>query len=107
MVNIGRRTLVNPRCRFTGQEGVEHLHLGPIVLDVADVIERKTLEAVQALELAGEPEVALGIEQALDEACDRGESRSPCSYAAAQRCATRVTAASALAAALPMRPMRS
>ena len=56
-----------------GKERKEHFHLRPVVLDVADIVERKTLEAVEALQLPGEPQIALGIEEALHETLDWSE----------------------------------
>jgi hypothetical protein len=35
---------------------------GLIVLDVADVVERETVEVIQALQFSGESKVAFGIE---------------------------------------------
>jgi short-subunit dehydrogenase involved in D-alanine esterification of teichoic acids len=58
------------RSQRFGQQCKEHFHLRPIVLDVADVIQREALEVVEAFEPAGEPEISLGIEEMLDEACD-------------------------------------
>src|ERR1700693_670952 len=56
-----------------GQEGEEDLHLLAALLDVADVVEEDGLEAVQALELGGKPQVTLGGEQSLDDLESRRE----------------------------------
>src|SRR6185437_176016 len=55
------------------EERKEDFHFCPVVLNVSDVIERETLEVVEALELASKPEVSLGIQQSLHEAGHRGE----------------------------------
>src|SRR5207249_3296444 len=48
-----------------GQEGEEHLHLLPALLDVADVVQDEALEAIELLQFSGQPKVSLGGQQTL------------------------------------------
>ena len=56
-----------------GEEGEEHLHLGAVLLDVAEVVEDDGVEAIEALELSLEEEIAAGDEQPLDKRVGRRE----------------------------------
>jgi len=55
-----------------GQQGEEHLHLLPVVLDVADVVQDQRGEGVELGQLLRQPEVALGRQQALHQRGGRG-----------------------------------
>jgi len=55
------------------QEGEKHLHLFPVLLHVADVIEDHRLETIQLFEGLFQVEVAFGDEQLLHQAVGRHE----------------------------------
>ena len=55
------------------EQGEQHLHLGAVVLNVADVVEGETIDTVKTPELASQAQVALGLEQSLDHSAHRGQ----------------------------------
>lgn len=48
-------------------------HLDTIVLDVADVIERDAVKIIEPLQIPGQPQVLLRLEQPFDELHHRSE----------------------------------
>ena len=64
---MSRRLLAASALVAFGQQREQHVHLGALLLHVADVVEAQAIEAVQAPQLAGQAQVALGGQQPLDE----------------------------------------
>ena len=56
-----------------GEQGEEHLHLRAVLLHIANIIERQALDAIQALQLPPQAQVALGLKEPLDQRGDGGE----------------------------------
>jgi hypothetical protein len=55
------------------QEREEHLHLLAVLLDIADVVDDKSLESTKTLQLVGQPQVALRDQEPLDQERARRE----------------------------------
>ena len=45
------------------QQGEQDLHLGPVLLDIADIVQQQAVDAVQALQFPRQAQVALGFQQ--------------------------------------------
>ena len=60
-----------------GEQGEEDLHLLPVLLDVADVVDDHRVEPRQPLERARELEIPLGDQEFLDQVAARREPDPP------------------------------
>lgn len=54
-----------------GQQRKEHFHFVPVVLDVTDVVEDQTFEAIELGKFLRQPQIALGRQQPLHQ-CGSG-----------------------------------
>src|SRR4029079_11552902 len=59
-----------------GEKGEQHLHLVAALLDVAEIVERDRVVAVEDRELVFEAQIALGGKQSLDERVGRDEQHA-------------------------------